>query len=68
MPARKVKTNLEILLAAFLARKTNRDALAAVVAAHPHSKMSLSTVNWYRNRYKKEHPKIPSEHECNRRR
>ncbi len=37
--------------------------IAAVRLAFPHSKMTLATVNWYRNKYRREHgDSIPTEH------
>lgn len=59
---KKSPTNLEILQKAFKAKRNNAEALAAVLKVHPHSKMSLSTVNWYRNKYRREGMPIPSEH------
>lgn len=60
---KKKPTTLECLLKAFKARKNNADARDAVLKVHPYSKMTLPTVNWYRNRFRQEGAKIPTEHE-----
>lgn len=62
MAMRPPPTTLEVLVKAFKAHKNNAAALAAVLKVHPHSRMTLATVNWYRNRYRKDDAKIPTEH------
>lgn len=59
---KRVKTTLEILTAQFKRKRNNAQALAAVLKLHPHSKMTPATVNWYRNRMRKNDETIPSEH------
>lgn len=60
MPASK-KTVREVIIAAMKRRLDNAAVQAAVVKAHPHSGITLYTVNWYRNRLRKEHPAIPTQ-------
>jgi hypothetical protein len=47
---------------AFKRKRDNAEVLAAVLKAHPYSKMTLATVNWYRNKMRKTDDSIPSEH------
>lgn len=54
---------LTILEAQFKRKRNNAAALAAVMKAHPYSKMTLSTVNWYRNKFRRDGMKIPQEHD-----
>jgi hypothetical protein len=54
---------LKILAAAFKRKRNNAQALAAVVKAHPYSKMTLATVNWYRNKMRRTDASIPLERE-----
>jgi hypothetical protein len=56
------KTTLEIMAGAFKRKRDNAEVLAAVLKAHPYSKMTLATVNWYRNKMRKTDDSIPSEH------
>lgn len=58
----RVKSTHEILRSQFKRKRNNAQALAAVLKAHPHSTMTPATVNWYRNRMRKEDDSIPSEH------
>jgi hypothetical protein len=58
-----MKTTLAILEAQFKRKRNNAAALAAVKKAHPYSKMTLATVNWYRNKFRRDGMKIPMEHE-----
>lgn len=56
------KSTIEILRAQFKRKRNNAQALAAVVRAHPRTTMTLASVNWYRNRMRKDDATIPSEH------
>lgn len=71
MPAKKPKTKTvaQIAIAGLKRGKTNADVLASVRKAHPHSTISLATVNWYRNRLRdKKGTKIASDRETRRKR
>lgn len=57
------KTRLEILTVAFKARKNNASVRDFVLKKFPTSGISLATINWYRNKFRREGMKIPSEHE-----
>lgn len=57
-----MKTTPAILAAAFKRKRTNAQALAAVMRLHPRTAMTLATVNWYRNRMRAKDKTIPSEH------
>lgn len=59
---KKSKTWLQTLEAAFKRGRNNAESLATVRRAFPTSGMSLSTVNWYRNKFRRDGMKIPSEH------
>ncbi len=48
---------------AILAGGTNEEALAAVQAEFPEKKTSLASINWYRNKARKEHPEVPTARE-----
>ena len=61
---RKAKSVLAILRESMRAKMSNSSALAEVTKAHPYSKISLSTVNYYRNQFRREGEKIPTEREC----
>jgi hypothetical protein len=51
------------LLGHFKRKRNNAQTLAAVRLSFPHSRMTLATVNWYRNKYRREHgDSIPTEH------
>jgi len=58
----RVKTTLEIMRSAFKRKRNNAETLAAVMRAHPRSKLTLATVNWHRNQLRREDPTIPTEH------
>lgn len=63
MSPRKILTTLQILTNGFRKNLNNELVLQLVKLAHPHSKMTRATVNWYRNRLRKTDAAIPSEHE-----
>lgn len=66
--ATKTPTTPAILLKALKAKKTNAQALAIVEKLHPRTKMTIATVNWYRNRFRRAGETIPTELEVNRKR
>lgn len=51
----------EIILKAIRQGATNAETRAAVIHSHPHSKVSLPTINWHRVQLRKADPKIPSD-------
>lgn len=65
--AKRTKTVEAVLLSAMKRGATNAQAKDAVIRVHPHSKIGRSTVNWYRNQFRKTDKTIPSERDANRR-
>ncbi|MBR0876928.1 hypothetical protein JQ608_06890 [Bradyrhizobium liaoningense] len=61
-----MRSAAELVIAALKRGKTNAEALAAAKRVHPHTNMSLPTINWYRNRLRAEGAKVPTEREARR--
>jgi len=59
---KRVKSTIQIMQSAFKRKRNNAETLAAVLRAHPRSKMTLATVNWHRNQMRRDDKSIPSEH------
>lgn len=57
-----------IATAAIKRGKTNQEALAAVRRLYPASRLSLATINYYRNNLRRGHPHVLSDRECTRQR
>lgn len=47
--------------------RTNAEVLDNVRAIHPHTKLSLATINWHRNQLRRTNKKIPSDRQARRR-
>lgn len=62
MPRAK-PTTMQLLTSGFRKRMSNEAVLASILAMHPCTTMTRATVNWYRNRMRKNDSSIPSEHE-----
>lgn len=62
-PAEKRRTIGDVACEAILAGKTNQEALDAVKAEFPDGNTSLSSINWYRNKLRKDGKPVKSARE-----
>lgn len=62
-PAEKRRTIGDVACEAILAGKTNQEALDAVKGEFPEGNTSLSSINWYRNKLRKDGKPVKSARE-----
>jgi hypothetical protein len=57
----------EMIHAALLRHKSNSEIQDSIRKAHPYSKVSIPTINFFRNQLRKSGKKILSDRECRHR-
>lgn len=62
-PAEKKETIGDAAMAAIRAGQTNQEALDTVLAKFPEAKTTLSSINWYRNKLRKDGEPVKSARE-----
>ena len=61
MKSKTEKTAREIIMSAIKRGRTNDEALAAAIKAHPKTTTTLATVNWLRNQIRRKHPTVQTD-------